>query len=73
MSPDLQFECAWCRAEGRIPVPLDRGLASHGICPRCVQRHFPEYWEELLEVLEGEGTCPPELARWYRHEDLAAT
>ena len=45
-------ECAWCTAppnQGpRVPRPV-----SHGICPTCMRRYFPEIPLELLGMVRG--------------------
>jgi hypothetical protein len=35
--------CAWCP-----PVEVAQGEQSHGICPSCLQDHFPEYAKTIL-------------------------
>jgi hypothetical protein len=47
--PEEQFMiiCAWCTKiirEGRCP-------ASHGICPTCREREFPNYKDKIQNVL----------------------
>lgn len=34
--------CAWCRADLGEVEGLAPGQISHGICPACRARHFPE-------------------------------
>lgn len=35
----IRKECAWCNAESGKPSAED---VSHGICPACAKKHFPE-------------------------------
>jgi len=35
--------CAWCsRVIDRKPNPFHRPVVSHGICPECMQKYFPD-------------------------------
>ncbi len=34
--------CAWCGKEMRRERGLGQSIASHGICPECVQKNFPK-------------------------------
>ena len=45
MHDELHCECAWCRADGKLP-PLPEGKKpSHGICPECLKAEFPDIWQ----------------------------
>ena len=45
MDEELHHECAWCRAEGKLPPLPDGKKPSHGICSECLKAQFPEIWE----------------------------
>ncbi len=39
---EIVVTCAWCGKEMRRERGNGQSIASHGICPECVQKNFPE-------------------------------
>ena len=39
---EIVVTCAWCGKEMRRERGLGESIVSHGICPECVQKNFPE-------------------------------
>jgi len=45
--------CAWCgKVLDRKPGLGQTGV-SHGICPKCKRKHFPELYESAQQQIEG--------------------
>ena len=42
LAGEIVIICAWCGKEMRRERGLGQSIASHGICPECMQKNFPE-------------------------------
>jgi len=41
LAGEIVIICAWCGKEMRRERGLGESIASHGICPECMQKNFP--------------------------------
>lgn len=48
--------CAWCQNEMRRSGIDGEVILSHGICPKCQQKHFPEKSRTSTVETKKEGT-----------------
>lgn len=55
----------WQRVEDYLSAQ-SRADLSHGICPDCLKRHYPDIHREMEANPQGTGGAPPQATDWER-------